>query len=111
MHGGYAQADADDAAQDAHDQALGHHQPPDPGWRPADRGEARIITSDTADAIVPSVCSTFRRLDLHRFRSGLLRAMLAIKETGDGRDTQRGVQAGCGSHRAHQRSDTASGCG
>jgi hypothetical protein len=49
-------------------------------------------------------------LDLHRFRSGLLRAILAIKETGHGSDTQRRVQAGCGSHRAHQWPDTASGC-
>jgi hypothetical protein len=42
-------------------------------------------------------------VDLHRFRSGLLRAILAIKETGYGNDTQRRVQAGCGSHCAHQR--------
>jgi hypothetical protein len=49
-------------------------------------------------------------LDLHRFRSGLLRAILAIKETGYGSDTQRRVQAGCGSHCAHQWPDTASGC-
>ena len=35
-------------------------------------------------------------LDLSRFRSGLLRAILAIKETGYGRDTQRRVQAGGG---------------
>ncbi len=34
-------------------------------------------------------------VDLHRFRSGLLRALLAIKETGYGSDTQRRVQAGC----------------
>ena len=39
-------------------------------------------------------------LDLHQFRSGLLRAILAIKETGYGSNTQRRVQAGCGSHRA-----------
>ena len=32
-------------------------------------------------------------LDLPRFRSGLLRAILAIKETGYGSDTQRRVQA------------------
>jgi IS5 family transposase len=32
-------------------------------------------------------------LDLHRFRSGLLRAILAIKETGYGSYTQRRVQA------------------
>ena len=49
-------------------------------------------------------------LDLHRFRSGLLRAILAIKETGYGSNTQRRVQAGCGSHRANQWPDTASGC-
>lgn len=30
-------------------------------------------------------------LDLSRFRSGLLRAILAIKETGYGNDTQRRV--------------------
>jgi hypothetical protein len=29
------------------------------------------------------------RMDLHRFRSGLLRAILAIKETGYGSNTQR----------------------
>ncbi len=49
-------------------------------------------------------------LDLLRFRSGLLRAMVAKKETGYGSDTQRRVQARCGSHRAHQRSDTAPSC-
>jgi Relaxase/Mobilisation nuclease domain len=49
-------------------------------------------------------------LDLHRFRSGLLRAILAIKEIGYGSDTQRRVQAGCSSHCAHQWPDTASGC-
>jgi DNA replication protein DnaC len=49
-------------------------------------------------------------LDLHRFCSGLLRAILAIKEIGHGSDTQRRVQAGCGSHCAHQWPDTASGC-
>jgi hypothetical protein len=32
-------------------------------------------------------------MDLHRFRSGLLRAILALKETGYGSDTQRRVQA------------------
>jgi len=32
--------------------------------------------------------------------------MLAMKETEYGNDTQRGVQAGCGSHCAHQRADT-----
>jgi hypothetical protein len=32
-------------------------------------------------------------MDLHRFRSGLLRAILAIKETGYGSDTQQRVQA------------------
>ena len=41
-------------------------------------------------------------LDLHRFRSGLLRAILAIKETGYGSNTQRRVQAGCSSHRDDQ---------
>ena len=41
-------------------------------------------------------------LDLSRFRSGLLRAILAIKETGYGNDTQRRVQAGCSSHRGDQ---------
>jgi hypothetical protein len=49
-------------------------------------------------------------LDLHRFCSGLLRAMLSPKETGYGSDTRRRVQAGCGSHCAHQRSDETSGC-
>ena len=49
-------------------------------------------------------------LDLHRFCSGLLRAILAIKEIGYGIDTQRRVQAGCSSHCAHQWPDTASGC-
>jgi hypothetical protein len=49
-------------------------------------------------------------LDLSRFRSGLLRAILAIKETGYGSDTQRRVQAGCSSHRDDQRPDEASGC-
>jgi hypothetical protein len=52
----------------------------------------------------------FRDLDLHRFCSGLLRAILAIKEIGYGSDTQRRVQAGCSSHCAHQWPDTASGC-
>ena len=42
-----------------------------------------------------------RKVDLHRFRSGLLRAILAIKETEYGSDTQRRVQAGCGSHCAN----------
>jgi transposase len=45
-------------------------------------------------------------VDLHRFRSGLLRAILAIKETGYGSYTRRRVQAGCGSHCAHQWYDT-----
>lgn len=49
-------------------------------------------------------------LDLHRFCSGVLRAILAIKEIGYGSDTQRRVQAGCSSHCAHQWPDTASGC-
>jgi hypothetical protein len=40
-------------------------------------------------------------LDLHWFCSGLLRPILAIKEIGYGSDTQRRVQAGCGSHCAH----------
>ncbi|TCP59776.1 hypothetical protein EV663_11672, partial [Rhodovulum bhavnagarense] len=31
-------------------------------------------------------------MDLHRFRSDLLRAILAIEETGYGSDTQRRVQ-------------------
>lgn len=38
----------------------------------------------------------------HRFRSRHLRAILAIKATGYGSETQRRVQAGCGSqHEAH----------
>ena len=45
------------------------------------------------------------RLDLSRFRSGLLRAILAIRETGSGNDTQRRVQAGCGLHCDDQRPD------
>jgi hypothetical protein len=36
------------------------------------------------------------QVDLHRFCSCFLRAILAIKETGYGVDTQRRVQAGCG---------------
>ncbi|QRZ16090.1 hypothetical protein JWJ88_21330 (plasmid) [Paracoccus methylovorus] len=41
-------------------------------------------------------------LDLSRLRSGLLRAMCAKKETEYGSDTQRRVQAECGSHCACQ---------
>ena len=40
-------------------------------------------------------------VDVSRFCSGLLRAMLSPKETGYDSDTQRGIQTGCGSHRAH----------
>ncbi len=48
-------------------------------------------------------------VDLSRFRSGLLRAILAINETGYGSKTQRRVQAGCSSLRADQWFDNASG--
>ncbi len=41
----------------------------------------------------PLVVLPSTNLDLSRFRSGLLRAILAIKETGYGSDTQRRVQA------------------
>ena len=47
---------------------------------------------------------------LSRFCFGLLRAMLSSKGTGYGISIQRRIQAGCGSHCAHQRSDTATGC-
>lgn len=50
------------------------------------------------------------KMDLSRFRSGLLRAILAIKGTGYGTRTQRRVQTRCGSDRADQRLDDASGC-
>ena len=39
-------------------------------------------------------------MDVHRFRSGLLRAILAFKEIRYSSDTQRRVQAECSSHRA-----------
>jgi transposase InsO family protein len=46
-------------------------------------------------------------VDLSRFRSDFLRAILAIKVTGYGSDTQRRVQAGCCSQRADQWPDMA----
>lgn len=63
-----------------------------PGWRPV--GASGLV----------------HEMDLHRFCSGLSRRIFAIKQTGYGSDTQRPVQAGCGSERAHLRADTASGC-
>ena len=40
---------------------------------------------------IATVAASIQELDLHRFRSGLLRAILAIKEIGYGSDTQRRV--------------------
>jgi hypothetical protein len=71
----------------------------------------RNVLSPMVDASITSVkAGTSEILDLSRFRSGHLRAILAIKETGYGSDTQRRVQAGCSSHRDDQRPDEASGC-
>jgi hypothetical protein len=42
-------------------------------------------------------------MDLPRFGSGHLRAILAIKETKDGPQTQRGIQKRCGTHRVDER--------
>jgi hypothetical protein len=50
------------------------------------------------------------RMELSRFGSGFLRAILALEEAGYGSKTQRRVQAGCGSDLAHERSGHASGC-
>ena len=49
-------------------------------------------------------------LDLSRFRSGHLRAILAIKETGYGNDIQPRVQAGCNLHYDDQRPYETSDC-
>ncbi|WP_415182195.1 patatin-like phospholipase family protein [Phaeovulum sp.] len=57
----------------------------------------------TASAAYPALLPALDEglLDLHRFRSGFLRAIPAIKEAGYGSDTARRVQAGYGAHRAH----------
>jgi transposase-like protein len=70
------------------------------------KGEATVSELASRFGVHPTIIN----LDLHRFRSGLLRAILAIKEIGNGSDTQRRVQAGCGSHCSHQWPDEASGC-
>ena len=46
-----------------------------------------IIDGSPRIADIPTIIRD--KLDLHRFRSGLLRAILAIKETGYGSNTQR----------------------
>jgi hypothetical protein len=73
-------------------------------------GDRRCETLEARAAEILGWLEDEPDLDLSRFRSGLLRAILAIEETGYGSDTQRRVQAGCGSHRTDQRPDEASGC-
>jgi hypothetical protein len=60
----------------------------------------RLTVCAVAQTMAPALSYGARRefvmgiiMDLHRFRSGLLRAILAIKETGYGSDTQQRVQA------------------
>ena len=53
---------------------------------------ARLYVDETTAPVLDPGCFTTKtghRLDLHRFRSGLLRAILAIKETGYGSKSQR----------------------
>jgi len=70
---------------------------PDSLTCPCGCGQMHWIGEDRNERldIVPAQCRVIHRpaVDLHRFRSGLLRAILAIKETGYGSDTQRRVQA------------------
>ncbi len=77
------------------DKEMALFAPPDgePG-RPAMVLDAAIGLSDDQSPVQAAAQADYRHdVDLSRFRSGLLRAILAIKETGYGSDTQRRVQA------------------
>ena len=67
---------------------------------------ATLSPSHTAKAGKP-YRNDVTQTDLRRFRSGLLKAMIAIRQTGYRRETPRRVQAGCGSHHTHQCPDMA----
>ena len=64
----------------------------------------------TIEFAISEPITTLDPLNLQRFRSGVLKAILTIKETVYDSDIQRRVYSGCSSHRLDQRSDTASGC-
>lgn len=49
------------------------------------------------------------KLDLSRFSSSHLRAILAIKETNHGPETQRRIQKRCRAHRVDERPDAQTG--